>query len=577
MECPNCHTQNRPEAKYCQVCGATLTLNAQTQLPSEENNQPHPTTLPVTAPLPTRIDSFNPLPIGALLDRGRYVVWETRTIGENINTYLVEDIVPVRQCTNCGNLVRLSSARVCVVCSSDLSTAQTVTLRYIAEERLYDQSVDAEQQFMEMNLQHPGLYLPHAIFIEKPYSQERHYRLSPELPPMRLRTLTESQELDTVMRWGIMLAEALDLLHSAFITPNRVSLDDIIIENGRLAWANINQATSISQEERSSARKSFQSDVRDLSSILWYLATGQTKIKQVSDIPDTVYKIFSQANKGSISAKTLAGELRTQLEELRRPESITLVVGQRTDVGRARSLNEDSLLTLDYTAVYRSLSVPVGVYIVADGMGGHAAGDIASRLTCQVLAKRIAHDLIAPATDNKLPTNVSAWITDAIRDANQAVFNERYTAHSDMGNTLVAAVLIGNSATIANVGDSRCYHLTPDGISQISSDHSLVERLVETGQITREEAAVHPQKNVIYRVIGDKPEVDVDIFEKNLNLNEALLLCSDGLNGMVQNTQIYHLWQSSKSPQEACDRLVEAANQAGGEDNITVVIVQLLP
>jgi protein phosphatase len=185
--------------------------------------------------------------------------------------------------------------------------------------------------------------------------------------------------------------------------------------------------------------------------------------------------------------------------------------------------------------------------------------------------------LITPATEGKLPTQVTEWITDAINEANRIVFDERYAKHSDMGNTLVAALLIGNTATIANVGDSRCYHLTPSAITQITTDHSLVERLVETGQITREEAAVHPQKNVIYRVIGDKPDVDVDIFNRTLNINEALLLCSDGLSGMVQESQIYEIWQSSHSPQQACDRLIEAANQAGGEDNITVIIVQILP
>ena len=110
---------------------------------------------------------------------------------------------------------------------------------------------------------------------------------------------------------------------------------------------------------------------------------------------------------------------------------------------------------------------------------------------------------------------------------------------------------------------------------QISVDHSLVERLVATGQITREEAANHPQKNVIYRVIGDKASVENDIFEQRLAPGEALLLCSDGLDGMVPDDQIWHIWRTSTSPREACERLVEAANEAGGVDNITTVIVQV--
>jgi protein phosphatase len=125
------------------------------------------------------------------------------------------------------------------------------------------------------------------------------------------------------------------------------------------------------------------------------------------------------------------------------------------------------------------------------------------------------------------------------------------------------------------VGDSRCYHLRKEGIAQITTDHSLVERLVATGQITREEAADHPQRNVIYRVMGDKPNVSVDIYEEVVRPGEALLLCSDGLSGMVPDRDIWRFWHTSPSPQEACDRLVEAANQAGGEDNVTVVIVQV--
>ena len=281
MECPSCHTHNRPEAKFCQVCGTTLSANPQAQKPSVKNKLTHQTDLPVTAPLSTRVDSFNPLPVGALLDRGRYVVWETRSTDENINIYLVEDIVPVRQCTNCGNFEKSSSARSCVICGTDLNTAHTVTLRYIAEERLHNQNMDIELQFVEMIDQHPGLYLPHAIFTEKPYSQERHYRVTPELLPLKASALKESQELTTVLRWGIMLAEALDILHSAFVTPNRITLDDIVIDNNRIAWTSIDQAQTISQAERVSARKTFQSDVHNLSGILWYLATGQTKIKEI--------------------------------------------------------------------------------------------------------------------------------------------------------------------------------------------------------------------------------------------------------------------------------------------------------
>jgi protein phosphatase len=158
-------------------------------------------------------------------------------------------------------------------------------------------------------------------------------------------------------------------------------------------------------------------------------------------------------------------------------------------------------------------------------------------------------------------------------EANHSVYDRRRAAGTDMGTTLVAALVSGDLATVANVGDSRAYVLAQDEVFQITTDHSLVERLVATGHITPEEAHHHPQRNIIYRVIGERPEVDVDIFEQRLSPGEALLLCSDGLSGTVADNQIWQIWRTSTSPQEACERLVEAANQAGGQDNVTVVIV----
>ncbi len=183
--------------------------------------------------------------------------------------------------------------------------------------------------------------------------------------------------------------------------------------------------------------------------------------------------------------------------------------------------------------------------------------------------------MLTPASASEALPDARQWLTAATQAANRAVYEQRRVAGTDMGTTLVMALFVGANATIANVGDSRAYLLDQDGITQITTDHSLVERLVATGQITPEEARNHPQKNVIYRVIGDKTRVEADLFERRLAPGEALLLCSDGLSGMLPDEQIWHVWRTSTSPQGACDRLVEVANQAGGEDNIAVVIVQV--
>ncbi len=245
-------------------------------------------------------------------------------------------------------------------------------------------------------------------------------------------------------------------------------------------------------------------------------------------------------------------------------------VGVCTDVGRRRALNEDSYLALD---LGRGNQGGPALYVVADGMGGYDAGEVASGLAVQIVAE-LAREAIAssvkPGDDGE---QARLWLRHWVGEANRAVHEARQAASSEMGTTLVAALVMGATATIANVGDSRCYHVGPHGIKRVTVDHSLVERLVSAGQITRAEADGHPQRNVIYRAIGDRAEVEVDLYEQALAAGEALLLCSDGLCGMVPDERIYAIWTSAATPQQACDRLVAAANEAGGEDNITVVVV----
>jgi protein phosphatase len=168
------------------------------------------------------------------------------------------------------------------------------------------------------------------------------------------------------------------------------------------------------------------------------------------------------------------------------------------------------------------------------------------------------------------------WLSEAIELANQTVFTMRRSAGSDMGSTLVAILLDANRACIAHVGDSRAYRINERGIEQLTTDHSLVERLIATNQITREEARHHPQRNVIYRTMGDKPKVEVDTSIHTLSAGDRLLLCSDGLSGMVDDATIHRIVMESPSPQAACDALIDAGNAAGGEDNISVVIIQIV-
>ena len=223
--------------------------------------------------------------------------------------------------------------------------------------------------------------------------------------------------------------------------------------------------------------------------------------------------------------------------------------GVRLDIGRVREKNDDSIL------------IDPPLYIVADGMGGHRGGDVASQL--------------ALATIEELASEGSGTLMDHVRAANRAVWDRSVEDErlSGMGTTLTAAQIDGANALIAHVGDSRAYLLRQGKLRQLTTDHTLVGRMVRSGEITEAEADVHPHKNVLTRSLGTDEEVDVDEDTIALLDGDQLLLCSDGLTGMVTEDQIQAILENSEGPQQAADRLVKAANRAGGIDNISVVVL----
>jgi serine/threonine protein phosphatase PrpC len=591
MKCPSCGYENRGDASFCQSCGAVLAAPSAQDSPgadvSRQSTRPlaqayasqdPPSGMSDTRPLPEAGVAFAPLPGGALLQDGRYVILEARTTEERSNLYLAEDSRPVTLCPSCRAETADPGERFCAFCGADISDVEPLYLRYLIRENADEQAFAAEAQLLAMRLEHPGLLFPHDVFAEAPYGSPRHYLVGSEFPPPLAPSLTVPQKLNLVLGWGITLAHALGYLHRHQVTLLGAGLEHIAVEGTTAYWTQLSVARVIPPEARAQAAGYFAQDVHGLATALFYLATGQSQHTPQTTLPEPVAAIFAQAlasPQGFADAAAFGAALAEALQDLRRPASVTLVVGRRTDVGQERSLNEDSMLALDVTPVYRSVSAPVALFAVADGMGGHEAGDVASQAAIRAVAEQAVSEVMRPAAVGGPLPDLGEWLTGVSQAASKAVYDRRKEAGTDMGTTLVMALFVGDTATLSNVGDSRAYLLKPDGIVQVTTDHSLVERLIATGQITPEEAVNHPQKNVIYRVVGDKARVENDIYEQRLAPGEALLLCSDGLSGMVPNEQIWHIWRTSTSPQEACDRLVEAANEAGGEDNITVVIVQL--
>lgn len=235
-----------------------------------------------------------------------------------------------------------------------------------------------------------------------------------------------------------------------------------------------------------------------------------------------------------------------------------------TDIGQKRQLNQDF--------IYLS-ETPIGnlpnVFIVADGMGGHNAGDYASRYAVETVVEEIG------ASFEKNPVKIMGR---AIDEANTLI---RRRAQEDislngMGTTMVIATCMGRYLEVANVGDSRLYVIHPDKIEQITQDHSLVEEMVRMGGIDRASARNHPDKNIITRAIGARDYVEADFFNLELQTGDIILLCSDGLTNMVEDEIIYRILTNDKRLKDRVEELVETANQNGGKDNISVIVIEPL-
>ena len=233
-----------------------------------------------------------------------------------------------------------------------------------------------------------------------------------------------------------------------------------------------------------------------------------------------------------------------------------------TDIGKKRSMNQDYVYASDQ---------PVGnlknLLIVADGMGGHNAGDLASRYTVQEMLAYIKES----EEDRPVPL-----LSMAIHHANEQVLEKAESEKEleGMGTTLVAATVQDEYLYVANVGDSRLY-LIDDGIEQITHDHSLVEEMIRIGELQRKDAKNYPDRNVITRAIGVQVPVRVDFFDVKLEHGDKILLCSDGLTNMVEDEEILEIVRKNSSIEEAAGALVDTANKNGGKDNISVVLAEI--
>lgn len=554
--CPNCQSPNRPEARYCARCGrrlaappATVVLDAPTQpgapvehptvvlrepaVRDESPPRPAPGNGPATTIL-NRPQAREPLPEGAFL-ADRYLILAPLDAAGGTFAYRAEDTGAAPYGPEC--LIKESAEPSALAGELAVQGALTAGegLRPPYDAFSLTLGADGPRTFVVLDGGPPFEALPWPV------------------------------EGARALEQGAALARGLAAVHAAGLAFGPLDARRVRGDEQSLYLADFTGCSRGSPA-------AYDRDVRGLAALVNRMLTGAAESE--ANAPPPAGRLAAIARgQTTLTAAALARTLTEEAARLRRPRSLDLRVGRRTDLGRVRDLNEDSLLALEFVTANKSLSHPVGLFVVADGMGGHEGGEIASGLLVQTLAAQ-ADGLLAAAKPGAA-LDAGQWLTDAIQVANAAVYERARTTETDMGTTVVAALVIGNEATIAHVGDSRAYRVHAGGIEPLTVDHSLVESMVASNQITREEARGHPQANVIYRTIGDKRQVVVDLDRVTLGPDESLLLCSDGLNGMMRDEAIQALIAPASSPQAACDALVSAANAAGGEDNISVILVRL--
>ena len=638
ITCPSCGFANRDSAKFCKSCGKPLsqplpsaaetgsTVAPPSAPPAVVASTPAPRGVPVTsaeiaagsgaspvdatktsvsappespvdslgttplvAPLPVAVETndagisaadsptvplpalpaFAILPEGALLDNRRYEITRVLSSNPKLNAYQVIDQVR-RYCSQCGSMENGVQDGYCANCGVALPKDPVpFWLRETSEADMWER----ESLMAERKLWHVGLVNIYRVFQDCPYgSLKRSYLVSDADEGTVLATLPKPQPEEKVLAWGQQLAAAVGYLHGQGFRHRSIRAASVRLVGDQVKLTNFGKAEKVARAEDKDWPAN---EVADLAKMLHdELLVGQQLSPETAAV--LAKALSPDKNVRYTAADAFGIDLGKALESLQRVDSVAFVAGRRSHVGMVRDHNEDSLITLELQRVQLSDSQPIGLYVVADGMGGQDAGEVASGVAINTVATVMTGKLVSPWLDGAAPPSYGDLLKEAFQKANLAVHERGRKAHSDMGTTLVGALLIGSEAFVANIGDSRCYRLSRGELKQITTDHSLVERLIAAGTITREEARVHPQRNFIYRTVGDKPQVDVDVFKVSLKPDDTLILCSDGLSGMVEDPQIQEAVLNSRDPQAACERLIQLANAGGGDDNISVVVVQVV-
>jgi serine/threonine protein phosphatase PrpC len=450
-----------------------------------------------------------------------------------------------------------------------------------------------------------GSWLPESSVIDDLLATQSGHLAVPQEP-----------EEEQALAWMVQATELLARLHDEGIAGCAMELSTLLVQPGDrvllLDPSGCGLTDGMGMAERDAAELS---DVRTLATQLerWYMTVRKEVPAEESEpplleangssnghIPEPMVAAYevtgplgrnmnpavalSHAREGAYPTAHAFAEVLRDLYEASKPlTNLKLWSGRSSDVGRVRKTNEDSVLTLEATVLEHEGNLPVALYVIADGMGGHQSGEVASSIASRTIGAVVNSSLIGPLVAGdpvaRDPATCGRLLQQAVLEANRRITDLARERHSDLGTTVVVAMLIGNQLTVANVGDSRGYMWHDEGLQVITRDHSLVMQLVMAGQIKPEDIYTHPRRNEIYRALGDPrlTEDEIDVYNQRLRPGDGVMLCSDGLWDFVRDPDIAAILSTpGADPQTLANALVAQANLNGGEDNISVVFARVM-
>ncbi|MCB9762726.1 MAG: Stp1/IreP family PP2C-type Ser/Thr phosphatase [Alphaproteobacteria bacterium] len=492
-----------------------------------------------------------PFPTGMELGK-HFRVEALVRLSEGRMFYLVTDDRPdqrTRKCWECGETKNPRAATTCMSCGAEFDPRT----QFLMSARWDPEGFEPYKQFFDKRFRHPGILHPDDVFEHKGVLCSVVRYRNESLMLDEASPLTPRQVIHMAQRFAGLLA----YLHYNGVSLSNLSRANILLRRDE------NRLMLFDPDVAQVFDGPVPEDLRDRE--LTFLGDILKRFTGVN--LNTLRDFFERAEQGEFRNPLEFGRAVESMFD--RAERMKAQPGHAamTDVGLMRILNEDNWSWIE-------LNRDTHLFVVADGMGGHDSGEVASAVASATICK-IARTRFEQTRGSLTPEMMENILDEAFQTANNTVKATAEERGNDMGTTLVALLVHGNLGLLANVGDSRGYLLRNGRLHQVSRDHSLVSKMVEQGRITAEEARTHPHSNILLRTVGTERDVEIDIFRLELENGDQFLLNSDGLWGEVEDADIENILNQYDDPRICARELIRAAHHGGGKDNITLMIASV--